>query len=899
MVFLSLFSISEVFGQEFQAASSDRDKDGIPDSEDNCPDVINRDQKDSDGNGIGDACQAVSRAPQDYVAREIDSDSDGIGDSKDNCPNVANRDQQDSDGDGVGDACQPIEAKHAEKFSSEKDSDSDGVQDSQDNCPDIPNPHQQDSDRDGVGDACQENSDVKESSDPTPFPQDRLYFNYHHFHNAVTLDETPEEELIAKVAVPNWVKFTADIWVKEQVSDREFADAIGFLISEKIINTGKTIPTGGDRFAKLADNNSPLPQETTDIPEYLRTTTLWWVEGKVPEDQFLQGVQWMVENQIIRGVEANAKIVLFEEEESFPFKPKESTTNAVESIIPLSTKTISEPQPISDPYKYIGVFREGSGGHYLWVGSTWDNFLQKGEQLAKNGLRLVDAERTVHGGKVHYSGVWVAGSGSNFIDAGKNWDDFKKVWEDHSDNNNRLVDLETYQQDGERKYLGVFRGGSYGHYLWAGDDWNGFEQKWEDLSKDGLRLIDFETYKSGGERKYSGVFRSGNDGHALWSGVSWKGFVDKWKEYSDEDLRLIDIESYKDPNGKRLFSGVYSQGDDGHALWYAGDLENFVSKWRQLSDDGLRLVDLEVLPSQCTIECQNQVVRPGDPYNYGIDGSSTHCEGNMPCAAPYGDDVVYHSPSDKFGDHRYARLSAIDAGDKIFTLPFDDKNVKMWQTWIYSNEKWHHAIDYGKSNYDTFELLAASDGVVRYVGWDNWSGNTIVISHDTENEKDLYRTIYMHVRDGATNDCKNSWNKSYPKLNDKQKEEFELHLDATNCTQSNPNNLDSSHWGSDNEKIPVKAYDKVKAGDFIGWAGNTGPGGKTGEGNPNTHLHIFFAKRDLTDNQWYFIDPYGIYAGPDCYPDELTDSINTPCARYPISWKDSKPQYPLVSKLTN
>jgi len=62
----------------------DSDKDGVVDSYfgascDNCPYVSNPDQKDTDGDLIGDAC--------------------------DNCPLVPNLGQQDSDGDGVGDAC--------------------------------------------------------------------------------------------------------------------------------------------------------------------------------------------------------------------------------------------------------------------------------------------------------------------------------------------------------------------------------------------------------------------------------------------------------------------------------------------------------------------------------------------------------------------------------------------------------------------------------------------------------------------------------------------------------------------------------------------------------------------------------------------------------------------------
>jgi hypothetical protein len=45
-------TIVSINGQPF----NDRDGDGVPDDEDNCPDVPNADQADSDGDGLGDAC---------------------------------------------------------------------------------------------------------------------------------------------------------------------------------------------------------------------------------------------------------------------------------------------------------------------------------------------------------------------------------------------------------------------------------------------------------------------------------------------------------------------------------------------------------------------------------------------------------------------------------------------------------------------------------------------------------------------------------------------------------------------------------------------------------------------------------------------------------------------------
>lgn len=66
----------------------DTDGDGLFDDDDNCPNVINGEQKDSDNDTVGDKC--------------------------DNCIKVSNLDQTDSDQDGIGDACEPSIVEYVE-----------------------------------------------------------------------------------------------------------------------------------------------------------------------------------------------------------------------------------------------------------------------------------------------------------------------------------------------------------------------------------------------------------------------------------------------------------------------------------------------------------------------------------------------------------------------------------------------------------------------------------------------------------------------------------------------------------------------------------------------------------------------------------------------------------------
>jgi MYXO-CTERM domain-containing protein len=143
------------------------DDDDYNDDVDNCPLDVNDDQDDNDDDGFGDVCdwdddndgtadeadlcpvdwddQTDTDDDQDGDACDDDDDDDDVDDVDDNCPWDANTDQEDNDGDDFGDVC-------------DWDDDNDGAADGEDLCPsDFDD--QADNDEDGDGDACDDDDD--------------------------------------------------------------------------------------------------------------------------------------------------------------------------------------------------------------------------------------------------------------------------------------------------------------------------------------------------------------------------------------------------------------------------------------------------------------------------------------------------------------------------------------------------------------------------------------------------------------------------------------------------------------------------------------------------------------------------------------------------------------------
>lgn len=88
-----------------------------------------------------------------------------------------------------------------------------------------------------------------------------------------------------EITIPDWIRNNALWWSEEQIDDTTFVQGIEYLIKNDII----VIP--------------PTQQEDSssqEIPSWIRNNAAWWAAGQIDDQTFVQGLEFLIKKGIIR-----------------------------------------------------------------------------------------------------------------------------------------------------------------------------------------------------------------------------------------------------------------------------------------------------------------------------------------------------------------------------------------------------------------------------------------------------------------------------------------------------------------------------------------------------------------------------------------------------------------------
>jgi len=234
----------------------------------------------------------------------VDSDRDGVPDYQDNCVFVANKDQKDSDDDGVGDLCDktPYGVQEVEPVPVPK---VEPVPTRDNTAPFLIVP------RDIVTDATSSQGarvdfvvtaidDIDGEIKPRCSTFSGAQFsigktvvdcwatdsagNTAKKSFSVTVKSTQPTK--PTLAIPAYVKTIATFWEQDQIDDASFVGAIDYMIENKII----TVP-------ELAKSQKITRDKA--VPDWVKTTTKFWTDGATSDKEYADTIQWLVKEGII------------------------------------------------------------------------------------------------------------------------------------------------------------------------------------------------------------------------------------------------------------------------------------------------------------------------------------------------------------------------------------------------------------------------------------------------------------------------------------------------------------------------------------------------------------------------------------------------------------------------
>jgi hypothetical protein len=92
--------------------------------------------------------------------------------------------------------------------------------------------------------------------------------------------------------IPNWIKDVAGWWASGDISEIEFLTGIEYLINNNIISID---------FVPCNDKiQSQTTSSSKSVPDWIKNNAIWWSENLIGDIDFINGLQYLIEHKIIK-----------------------------------------------------------------------------------------------------------------------------------------------------------------------------------------------------------------------------------------------------------------------------------------------------------------------------------------------------------------------------------------------------------------------------------------------------------------------------------------------------------------------------------------------------------------------------------------------------------------------
>ena len=87
--------------------------------------------------------------------------------------------------------------------------------------------------------------------------------------------------------IPQWIKNSIKWWAEDKINEHDFILGIQYLIRNGILN-----PPSPEN--QSIENNEESQALGIKIPKYVKQNALWWSQDKITDDEFFDGVQYLM-----------------------------------------------------------------------------------------------------------------------------------------------------------------------------------------------------------------------------------------------------------------------------------------------------------------------------------------------------------------------------------------------------------------------------------------------------------------------------------------------------------------------------------------------------------------------------------------------------------------------------